>query len=167
MDGVDTPWPGRGIDSRGVFVEAVGQALEQALARRARRMLWVDADFVDWPLDDPLLLQRLTDWLRLPQRQLVLLGGDFEPLRRSRSRFLACYRSWSHAIAAFAPAADDVAELPCLLLAERTVLVQVLDKVHWRGWVSTEPASLRLARERTDALLQRSQAALAVTTLGL
>ena len=41
------------------------------------------------------------------------------------------------------------------------VLVQMLDKIHWRGWVSTEPASLRLARERTDALLQRSSAAFA------
>ena len=81
-------------------------------------MLWVDTDFADWPLDDPALLQRLTDWLRLPQRQLVLLASDYDDLRRRRARFVACYRLWSHAISAFGPAEDDVAQLPCLLLAD-------------------------------------------------
>ena len=39
-----------------------------------------------------VLLQRLTDWLRLPQRQLVLLANDYEDLRRRRARFVASYR---------------------------------------------------------------------------
>jgi hypothetical protein len=153
----------RAIDSRGAFVSAVHEAVELALARRARRMLWVDDDFADWPLDDPALLQRLTDWLR----QLVLLANDYEDLRRRRARFVACYRLWSHAISAHGPAEDDAAQLPCLLLADRTLLVQLLDKTHWRGWTSNEPASLRAWQERTDALLQRSAPAFAVTTLGL
>jgi hypothetical protein len=167
MDSNDSLPTQRTIDSRSGFVAAVHEALVQALARRARRMLWADSDFADWPLDDPALLPRLTDWLRLPQRQLILLASDYELLRRRRARFVATYRMWSHAIASFAPAEDDVAQLPCLMLADRTVLVQLLDKVHWRGWTSTEPSSLRLAREQTDALLQRSESAFAVTTLGL
>ena len=157
----------RAIDSRSAFVSAVHQAVDRALTQRARRMLWVDSDFAEWPLDDPVLLQRLTDWLRLPQRQLVLLASDYEDLRRRCPRFVACYRLWSHAITAQGPAEDDVAQLPCLLLADRTLLVQLLDKTHWRGWVSIEPASMRLAREQADALLQRSAPAFAVTTLGL
>ena len=44
---------------------------------------------------------------------------------------------------------------------------ELLDKTHWRGWTSNEPASLRAWQERTDALLQRSSPAFAVTTLGL
>jgi hypothetical protein len=167
MDGHDSALPQRVIDSRSGFIAAVHEALDRALAQRARRMLWADSDFAEWPLDDPALLQRLTDWLRLPQRQLVLLASDYELLRRRHARFVACYRMWSHVIAAFAPAEDDVAQLPCLLLADRTVLVQLLDKDHWRGWSSAEPASLRLAREQTEALLQRSESAFAVTTLGL
>jgi hypothetical protein len=154
------------IASRRAFAAAVHEVLDLAWARRARRMLWVDADFADWPLDDAALLLRLTDWLRLPQRQLLLLASDYEPLRR-RARFAACYRLWSHAISAYAPAEDDVAQLPCLLLAEDMALVQLLDKAHWRGWISTEPAPLRLARERIDALLQRSAPAFPATTLGL
>jgi len=166
MDSHDSPLAQRAIDSRSGFIAAVHEVLDRAMAQRARRMLWVDTDFADWPLDDPDLLQRLTDWLRLPQRQLILLASDYEGLRR-RARFVACYRLWLHAIAAFAVAEDDAAQLASLLLADRTVLVQLLDKTRWRGWTSTEPTSLRLARERTDALLQRAEPAFAATTLGL
>jgi hypothetical protein len=165
MDGAPDPAPSA-IDSRGTFVTAVHAAVQQALVQRARRMLWADSDFVDWPIDDPALLQRLIDWLRLPQRQLLLLASDYENLRR-RARFVERYRLWSHAISAHGPADEDVAQLPCVLLAEHTRLVQIHDKIHWRGWTSDDPAALRLARDQTDALLQRSAPAFAVTTLGI
>jgi hypothetical protein len=126
-----------------------------------------DADLSDWPLDDPALLQRLVDWLRLPQRQLRLLAADYEGLRRRCPRFTALYGLWSHAIAARTPAEDELGPLPCLLLAEHAVAVHLMDKAHWRGWVDTQPTTLRLWRERTDALLQRSQGAFPVNTLGL
>jgi hypothetical protein len=166
MDADDARPGRRAIDSRSDFVTALHEAIEQALARRARLMAWVDADFADWPLDDPALLQRLSDWLRLPGRRLQLLAADYEGARR-HARFMACYRLWSHAISAHGPAQDDAAALPCLLLADDTCLVQLPDKARWRGWATTEPPELRAWRERTDALLQRSAPAFAVTTLGL
>lgn len=166
MDGNDGTLPQRIIDSRSGFIAAVHEALDQALAQRARRMLWADCDFADWPLDDAQVLQRLTGWLRLPQRQLILLASHYRPLG-CRARFVACHRLWSHAIAAYSPAEEDLAQLPCLLLADGHVLVRVLDKTRWRGWVSSDPPMLRRVAEQTDALLQRSVPAFAVTTLGL
>jgi len=157
----------RAISTRSEFVAAVHEALDLVLAQRARRLLWADTDFSDWPLEDPLLLQRLVDWLRLPQRQLLLLAADYESLRRRCPRFTALYGLWSHAIAARAPAEDQSTPLPCLLLADPTVAVHLMDKAHWRGWIDTRPTTLRLWRERTDALLQRAQAAFPVNTLGL
>lgn len=157
----------RAFDTRGGFVAAVHEALDAALARRARRMLWVDADFADWPLDDAALLQRLGDWLRLPQRHLRLLVGDDRDLRRRRARFMACYRLWSHAVEASAALPEAAAPLPCVLLAEGTVLVQLQDKPGWRGWTTTDPAAMRACGEQIDVLLQRSDPALPVTTLGL
>jgi hypothetical protein len=157
----------RAIATRSDFVAAVHEALEQAWSQRARRMLWADTDFGDWPLDDAALLQRLVDWLRLPQRQLLLLAGDYEVLRRRHARFTALYGLWSHAITARTPAQEEVAPLPCLLLVERTVAVHLLDKAHWRGWIGTEAALMRLWQERSDAILQSSEAAFPVTTLGL
>lgn len=158
---------GRPIDSRADFVAAVHDAVDQALARGARRMLWGDKDFAEWPLDDPALLQRLTHWLRLPQRQLLLLAHDFDGLVRSRARFVAWYRLWSHGVGACSPAPDEPLELPCVLLAEGTVLVHLLDPERWRGWVATDAALLRQWRDQIDALLQRSAPAFPATTLGL
>ena len=106
------------FDTRDGFVAAVHQAMALAAARQARRMIWVDADFADWPIDDAGLVQALGDWLRLPQRRLQLLAVDPEALRRRCPRFMSLYRLWSHAIEVFAPAADDVPGWPCLLLVE-------------------------------------------------
>lgn len=156
----------RAIDSRAAFVAGLQQSLSSALTHRARAMFWVDADFADWPLDDALWLQQLVDWLRLPQRRLVLLAAEPEALRL-RSRFMACYGLWTHAIGVQATAAEDIPGLPCLLLAERTVGLQVQDKRHWRGELSVEPARLREWSERVDGLLQRSEPALPFTILGL
>ncbi len=161
------PAPTGAIDSRGAFEASLHEALAAALAQRARRMVWVDPDFAGWPLDDALWLQRLGEWLRLPQRRLLLLASDFEALRPRCPRFVAGYRLWTHAITACSPLPEDAVELPSLLLADGAALVQLLDKDHWRGWSSNEPALLRLGQERIDALLQRSQPAFAATTLGL
>jgi hypothetical protein len=155
------------IDTRGDFVAAVRDAVDQALACAARRMLWVDPDFSEWPLDDPALLQRLTDWLRLPQRQLHLLASDYQHIRRHRARFVSWYKLWSHAIAAFSPAQEVVAELPCVLLAEGAVLVHMQDPLRWRGWVVADAAQQRQWRDRLDAVLQRSEPVFPATTLGL
>lgn len=159
--------PTGAIDSRGSFVAALHQALDTAAAQRARRMVWVDRDFADWPLDDAPWLQRLGDWLRLPQRRLLLLAAGYDDLQRRRPRFIANYKLWSHAIDAYRPAPEDAAELPSLLLAESTVVVQLLDSSHWRGWSSTEPSTLQSWSERVEALLQRSEPAFPATTLGL
>lgn len=157
----------RPIESRVDFVAAVRDAVSLALARATRRMVWVDVDFAEWPLDEPTLLQALTDWVRLPQRQLVLLAANYDDMRRRRARFTAWYRLWSHAVTTFSPSQDDIAELPCVLLAEGAGLVHLLDAVHWRGWAVSDALQQRQWRERIDAFLQRSTPAFPVTTLGL
>jgi len=155
------------IESHGDFVAALHHSVALAGQHSARRMVWADTDFANWPLDDAALLQRLVDWLRLPQRQLLLLAADYEDLRRRHARFTAMYGLWSHAIVARAPAQDEAAPLPCLVLAGGTAAVHLMDTEHWRGWISADPGVLRRWQERADALLQRSEVAFPVTTLGL
>lgn len=155
------------IATRGEFVAAVLRAVDCAIERGSRRMLWVDGDFAEWPLDDPALLDALSNWLRLPQRQLVLLARDFEDIRRKRARFVAWHRAWSHAISAFSPAEADAKDLPCLLLVEGAAWVQLLDAAQWRGRLSFDAAQERLWRDKLDAVLQRSEPAMTATTLGL
>lgn len=154
------------LDGRADFVAAVQQSVRRALAQRSRTMVWADADFADWPLDDAAMLAVLTEWLRLPQRQWRLLAAEPERLRR-RARFMALYGPWTHAIAVSAAAEEDIASLPCLLVAEGAGRVEVLDKLHWRGQAGDDPLAMRAGRERLDALLQRSTPALPYTPLGL
>jgi hypothetical protein len=130
-------------------------------------MVWADTKLADWPLEAPELLQPLTDWLREPQRRLILLAEDFDDVRRRCPRFVALYRLWSHAISAFTPPPDGAVGLPSALLAEAAVVVHLMDPIQPRGWSSTDKAQIRQWRDRLDAILQRSEPSFPVTTLGL
>ncbi len=155
------------IASQADFVAAVHRVVAGAAARGARRLVFVDTDFADWPLDDPALLAALGDWLALPGRQLVLLADNFDALPRSRPRFTAWRRDWLHAIDTRSPAEPGARALPTWALDDGHLGILLLDRQRWRGRVVVEARELHQARERIDAILQRSLPAFPATTLGL
>lgn len=155
------------IDSRAAFAAAVRWGFDTAVARGARRIVCVDRDFAEWPLDEPALLDRLTAWLRLPKRRLVLLADRYDEMPRRHARFVRWRADWAHAIDAFSPPAEDAADLPTLLVDDGPVSVQLLDAVHWRGRCEVDPRHAQLWRENVDAVLQRSEPAFPVSHLGL
>lgn len=155
------------IDSRASFVAALRWGFERAVANGARCISCVDANFEEWPLDDAALLQSLTAWLRFPQRRLVLLAANYDSVPQRLPRFTAWRRDWAHAIQAWQPPQELALDLPTLLLDDRSVSVHLLDPLHWRGRAAVDARSRLLWQEKIDAVLQRSEAAFAVTTLGL
>jgi hypothetical protein len=155
------------ITTRGEFVAALGWGFEQAIARGARRISCVDRDFADWPLDDVALHARLTTWLRLPQRRLVLLAAQYTEIPRRHPRFVTWRSLWSHSIEAWSPQEGSAVELPTLLVDDGALSVHLIDPVHWRGRAELDPRGARLWRDQLDALLQRSEPAFAVNQLGL
>lgn len=155
------------IDSRAAFAAAIRWGFGAAAARGARRIVCVDRDFADWPLDEPALLDTLTAWLRLPKRRLVLLADRYDEMPRRHARFVRWRADWAHAIDAFSPPAEDRADLPTLLVDDGPVSVQLLDAVHWRGRCELDPRHAQLWRESLDAVLQRSEPAFPVSHLGL
>jgi hypothetical protein len=163
----DAPGPPPAVDSRAAFQAAVVQSPPLAATAGARRMRWVGADFADWPLDDERLLQGLGRWLRLPQRELVLVGADFEAIAQRRPRFMAWYRDWTHAVQAWTPLAAEDRELPTLLLIDGAAVLQVFDRRHWRARWGEGVAEVQPWWHQIDALLQRCAPALPATTLGL
>ena len=155
------------IDSRSGFAAAVAWGFEAAIELGARRIVCADIDFAVWPWDDGATLDRLTAWLRLPQSSLVLLARDFEGLPSRHPRFTAWRRDWVHAIDSRQVPADWPQAIPTLLVADQAVSVHLIDAVHWRGRAQADERAAHQWREGIDAVLQRSESAFAVRTLGL
>ncbi len=155
------------IDSRASWLAALHWAVQTATARGARSITCVDADFAEWPLNDPALLQPLTSWLRLPQRRLVLLAAGFAGIPRRHPRFIAWRRDWAHAIETLQAPEELARALPCALLDDRDLSVQLLDPVHWKGRAALDARAAHLLREQIDVVLQRSEVSFPVNTLGL
>jgi hypothetical protein len=155
------------IASKADFGAAVLWALQVSVAAGARRIVWVDPDFADWPLDEPALHDALTAWLRLPGRRLVLLADDYGGVPRLQPRFVAWRRSWSHAVEAWTPADGPAGDLPTLAIDDGSVCVHVIDAQRWRGRAVIDARATRLWRDQVDALLQRCETAFPIQTLGL
>lgn len=156
------------IDSRAAFTEALRWGFEQAVQRRARRVLCVDRDFAEWPLDEPALHTLWTDWLRPGQNRLVLLAQHYDEVPRRQPRFVAWRAAWSHAVETWSPAEDAAAaELPTLLVDDGPLSVHLVDAVHWRGRAERDARSARQWRDQLEAVLQRSERAFPVHPLGL
>ena len=155
------------IDSRESFTAALRWGFETAIERGARCITCADPGFGEWPLDDAALLQRLTAWLQLPQRRLVLLAANYDAVPRQLPRFTRWRRDWAHAIQAWQASQEFALDVPTLLLDDRSVSVHLLDNLRWRGRAAVDVRSRLRWQERIDVVLQRSEAAFAATTLGL
>lgn len=161
--------PSPTIDSRRGFDAAIRWGFARAMrdGGRSRRILCVDRDFAEWPLDTPELLDGLTAWLRGAQRQLVLLAASYDEVPRRHPRFVAWRRSFTHAVSAYVAPEDIAAALPTLLLDDDGTFVRLIDAVHWRGRAQADEREARPWREQIDALVQRSDPGFPAQTLGL
>ena len=159
----DTSQP---IGSRADFVDAVRQALTLAEQGGAREIVLADADFAEWPLNEPALIETLTRWIDA-RRELTVFAHHFDELARRQIRFVEWRRQWAHAVRCRSDPDLDAEQVPTLLLVPGLCTLRLLDRIRFRGVVSNRPVDLTDARERADALLQRSVDAFPVTTLGL
>ncbi len=154
------------IDSATGFREAVGAAVEQALSSEARRVVFVDADFDGWPLEDSTVIDTLTQFVRLPGRRVVLFARSFDMVLRRCPRFVGWRRTWGHAIDASRPT-DEADEVPTLLLVDRQHAVRLMDKDRWRGQILDADPRIQVLAQEIDAFVQRSEPTFGATTLGL
>jgi hypothetical protein len=157
----------RDITTPAEFADALLASVEAALARDARRLVWIDPDFVQWPLDRAPLIDNLGGWLRRPSRRLVLLGGCYDRLERTHPRFTQWRTQWSHAIDAREPSDMAGEDLPTLLLDDGPTVLELWQRDPPRGRAGQDAAAAAAARDRTDAALQRSASAWPTRPLGL
>ncbi len=155
------------IDSSASWAAALRWGFERAIAQDARRITCVAPGFAGWPLDDEAVLTSLATWLRLPMRRLVLLAARYDTVPREHARFNAWRRPWVHAIEPWQAPAEMAAELPSLLLGDEGTTVHLIDAEHWRGRARVDGRGAHIWQQRLDVVLQRSERAFAVNTLGL
>jgi hypothetical protein len=156
---------GARIDGRRQFVEAVQHSLALALHERERELFFVDTDFEIWPLDDAVVIDRLTAWARLPQRRLLMVGTRFDVLPRLFSRFTAWRATFAHVVEAYVTEVEP-SQVPTLLLAG-TGSLMLADRLRWRGHGLSTDKEIADWREVIDVLLQRSEPGFGANTLGL
>ncbi len=155
------------IDTRDSFGAALRWGFEYALTEGARRLVLVDPTFEHWPLDDASVLQTLTQWARLPGRQLTTLAARYDEVPRRHTRSTAWRKDWAHVFQALQAPTEFAADLPTLLLDDRKLSVHLIDAVNWRGRAALDARARLLWQEKIDVVLQRSEPAFAVTRLGL
>ena len=155
------------IESSETFGAALRWGFDAAAAQGARVITCADPDFEGWPLDDPALLQGLSDWIRLPQRQLVLLAASYDGVPQRLPRFAAWRRNWSHAVQALQALPEFALDLPTLLIDDVSVSVQLVDRLQWRGLAAADGRKRWLLQEKLDVVLQRSEPGFPISTLGL
>lgn len=162
----DFPAPPR-IDSLERFTEGLRWGFASAFHDAARTVFAVSPTFEHWPLDELAVLEPLAAWLRLPQRRLVLLAASYDEVPRRQPRFTGWRRDWVHAMQTLQCPQEFAAELPSLLIDDRRTCVHLIDPVHGRGRAERDARARLLWQEKIDVVLQRSEPAFAVTTLGL
>jgi hypothetical protein len=154
------------IGSRAEFLDAVRAAFALAEQERAREILLVDADYTDWPLNEPAVIDTLSRWVE-SERTLMVFAHSFDELARRQLRFVEWRRPWTHVVQCRSDPDLEAGQIPTLLLVPGHTCVRLLDRIRFRGTASNRPVDLTERRETIDALLQRSVEAFPATTLGL
>ncbi len=155
------------IASRDDFRRALVAAIEAAAQQVGATQLWLcDPDFSNWPLGQPEVVESLARWAR-SHRRLTLLAADYRVLAQSAPRWHAWRRQWSHIVHCLQVHEEVAASLPTLLFAPGLRTVRLHDRERHRGRVLHAPLELTHCGEWLDALSQRAEESLPVTTLGL
>ena len=154
------------ITSRSEFHTGLRSAFAEAAAQGCREIWLCDIDYADWPLNEPELIEHLTHWAKA-YRKLTLIAQHFDEFPRRHARWVAWRRTWSHIVECRANVELEAGKMPTMLLAPGLVTVRLVDPVRYRGSVSHVPADAIHGRELIDAVLQRSEEAFPVTSLGL
>lgn len=153
------------LDGRSEFTAALRTALGAAVRDRVRGLCLVDVDYETWPLDDAMVLGLLTDWVRQPKRQLLMLAANFDLMPRRYPRFTDWRGTWAHCIECRTTEVE-ASQIPSLLLAGRQSL-HLADRFRWRGHWLRDDSELAAWREVVEVLIQRSEPDFAVNRLGL
>lgn len=155
------------------ITEGLRQLLIEAFEHKARRVVVLDPDFVQWPWSDPDLLHHLAQWGRLGGRRLEMLAPSYGACARRHPRFLQWRQHFDHllTIGSFEPREVGPEWPACLMAATEGPVLRLLEFEDGRAtWARSGPHAAverRSVFDFFDAISQRSTPAWPYTQLGL
>ena len=158
--------PATPVEGRAEFPAALLATLDECAQAGVQQLWWCDADFSDWPLGQPAVIEALTRWID-SKRQLTLIAARYDRFTAHFPRWVTWRRQWSHVVRCLAVHEELAGQVPSLALASGLVGVQLHDPERLRGRLYREASDLRRCKDLVDALSQRTSESFPVTTLGL
>ena len=150
---------------RDAFRARVREAILMASQARWREMVFSDADFEDWPLNERVVVDALAVWIR-DAEGFVMLAKDYDKVVRLHPLFTEWRKFWSHKIDCRVCARADPQDLPSVLWSPVWVLARA-DTQRSGGVTGAEPERRIVQRQALDEWLKRSTPGFPATTLGL
>lgn len=150
---------------REAFRQRVRAAILAAANERWRELVFSDADFEDWPLNERPVIEALGTWVRQSQG-LVMLARRYDGVVRTHPLFTEWRKFWSHKIECRQCAQADAQDLPSALWAPAWN-VQRMNTVSGGGISGTDPERQVVLRQTLDEWIKRSTAGFPATSLGL
>jgi hypothetical protein len=149
--------------------QAFAQLLRDAMACAARqgwtRMVWSDADYVDWPLREKAVVDALNDWAG-SGRSLLMLAHHYDQIPRLHPRFVGWRTTWSHLVECRACKTREASEFPSALWSPHWCL-QRLEAVRSTGMAGSDAALRMRIGEVLEECRRQSSASFPSSTLGL
>lgn len=154
------------FEGREAFRQLVRDAFTCAVREGWPEMVLCDADFGDWPLGEPQVVEQLHQWSG-HRRSLTILAANFDVVSRMHPRFVQWRVRWDHLIVARKVRAIGNLDVPSVLWSGRWAL-QRLDPVRSNGVTVHDAERLARQREQIDEWLQsRSAPGFPASVLGL
>lgn len=157
--------PSGRFTGREAFAQLVRNALMAAAQQNWREIVFSDATFEDWPLQERAVADSLQAWSK-SGRRFVMLASRYDAVLRSQARFVSWRKKWDHIIECRVCRHLDSTDFPSAIWSPAWALRR-LDLFHCTGVCGAEPERRVRVRETLDEMLLGSSPGFPASTLGL
>jgi hypothetical protein len=147
------------------FAQLVRDALACAAREGWSEMVWIDANFEDWPLCEKAVIDSLNAWSRRG-RKLLLLAKTFDSVQRYQPRMVTWRTTWDHIVECRVCKTIDAADFPSALWSPSWVMRR-LDLARSTGIAGSEPQRRVLLKEELEECRRQGSPGFSATILGL
>jgi hypothetical protein len=149
------------VEFRSLMTVAVAAAAREGW----REMVWSDADFADWPLQEREFVEQLNQWSR-QGRRLIMIAHHYDSVVRLKAKFVDWRVRWDHIIECRMCKNLVADEFPSIFWSPAW-FVHRINTQRSSGVSGVDLARRGLIRSQLDECYRQSTAGFPASTLGL